>query len=273
MLDQLVHKYMRLPYALHVHKVRKVKRPRASVLLLHGIGTSGAAWDEVIAGLPKDVDVISVDLLGFGRSPSPRWAIYNTVSQARSVIATLLKLRVKQQLIVVGHSMGALVAVEMAKRYPLLVKSLILCSPPFYSNRIEARRLFPDRDKTLKDLYRLVRKHPQEFTTVVPLATKYRLVEKAFDVTDENVGSYMAALEASIINQTALEDAKKLQKPIRILHGTFDPVVIKKNLEEIVTTNNNAELRVILAGHAVLGPYIPAIVEEINAMTSRAKST
>lgn len=263
MLDLLIHKYLRLPYPLHVHFARKVKQPRAAVLLLHGIGTSGAAWDAVIAGLPKDIDVISVDLLGFGQSPSPSWAIYNTASQARSVIATLLKLKIRQQLIVVGHSMGGLVAVEMAKRYPFLVKSLILCSPPFYNNT-EARQLLPNRDKALKDLYRLVKKYPKEFTTIVPLAIKYQLVEKAFNVTDENVGTYMAALEASIINQTAVEDAKSLRKPMIILHGVFDPVVIKKNLEEIVAANENAKLAVTLAGHAVLGPYIPAIVKEIK---------
>jgi hypothetical protein len=116
MLYTLLHKYLRIPYALHVHVVRKPRQARATVLFLHGIGTSGAAWDDVVKGLPKDVAVIAVDLLGFGKSPSPEWAKYSAATQARSLIATLLRLNIRQRLIIVGHSMGALVAVETANR-------------------------------------------------------------------------------------------------------------------------------------------------------------
>ena len=65
-------------------------------------------------------------MLGFGQSPRPQWAVYDAKTQARSVIATLLKLRFSTPLTIVGHSLGALVAIEMALRYPLLVKKLFL---------------------------------------------------------------------------------------------------------------------------------------------------
>jgi pimeloyl-ACP methyl ester carboxylesterase len=263
MLDTLLHKYLRIPYALHVHVVRKPRQARATVLFLHGIGTSGAAWDDVVKGLPKDVAVIAVDLLGFGKSPSPEWAKYSAATQARSLIATLLKLNIRQRLIIVGHSMGALVAVETAKRYPVIVKSLILCSPPFYED-IE-KRFLPNRDRTLKSVYKLAKNHPEQFAAVAALTVKYKLVEKTVNVTAENVTAYMAALESSIINQTSLHDAQHLHKAMHILHGALDPVVIKKNLDAIVKANPRAELTVVyLAGHSLVGPYITALTKKIK---------
>lgn len=267
MLDVLLHRYLRIPYALNVHKVRVVARPRATVLFLHGIGNSGAAWDPVIYKLPKDIDIISVDLLGFGRSPSPDWAKYDTSTQAKSVIATLLKLRVRQQLIIVGHSMGALVAVEIARRYPIIVKRLILCSPPFY-NVEEARRIIPSQDKALRDFYRLLKRYPEEFTKLMPLVKKYKLAESSFHVDDENVDSYMAALEASIINQTSLEDAKRLGVPLTMIRGAFDPVVVKRNLDDIVEANPKAKLKTILTGHPLKGAYFSAVVDAITDAVS-----
>jgi pimeloyl-ACP methyl ester carboxylesterase len=272
MFDRLIHQYLRVPYALHVHTVRRVKRPRATVLFLHGIGGSGAAWDAVIAGLPRDINVISVDLLGFGQSPHPRWATYSTSTQARSVVATLLRLKLKRRLIIVGHSMGSLVAIEVAKRYPLIVRSLILCSPPFYSDR-EARRLLPDRERDLKRLYRLIQKYPRRVPAIAALAVKARLVDKGFNVTDENVDLFLSALQASILNQTSFDDAKQLNKPMHILHGVLDPVVIKKNLEQVVAANKHARLTTVLAGHTVQGPYVPAVVKEIaSVFTPKTKA-
>lgn len=271
MFDTLLHKYLRIPYGLHVHSMRKTTKPRATVMLLHGIGAAGSTWDEVVKGLPKDINVIAVDLLGFGVSPSPAWAAYDAKTQARSVIATLLGLNSKQRVILVGHSMGALVAVEVAKRYPLLVKSLVLCSPPFYDDT-EKATLLPNRDRALKKLYRLMKQHPERFTTIAALAIKYKLVEQSVNITSENVGLFMTALEASIINQTSLADAKNLQKPITILHGALDPVVIKKNLDDIVKANKKAKLKVVyLAGHTIAGPYIKALSTAIADVLPASK--
>jgi pimeloyl-ACP methyl ester carboxylesterase len=166
---------------------------------------------------------------------------------------------------VVGHSMGALIAVEVARRYPLLVRSLILCSPPFYSSSEEARRYLPNRQRDLRRIYRLLQQHPREFASLAALLVKYRLVEKPFSVNDKNVDIFMAALEASIVNQSSFEDAQRLRKPMTILCGALDPVVIRKNLQQIAEANDQAKLStVLLAGHPVIGPYVGAVVKAIE---------
>jgi pimeloyl-ACP methyl ester carboxylesterase len=261
--DSLLHRWLRIPYMLHVHTDKRVKRARATVLFLHGIGNSGAAWRDVIDGLPDDIRVITVDLLGFGKSKKPAWAIYSAKTQARSVIATFIKLRLNGPVIVVGHSLGALVAVEIAKRYPLLVRSLILCSPPFYKASEEKRQILPSYDSLLRDFYVLTTRHPKEFVAISQLALKLGMVNSSYEVTPETTPIYMNALTASIVNQTSLDDAIKLRTPTRILFGRFDPVVVLANLRWIAKNNPNVSLKGVFAGHEMFGPYIAAIQDEI----------
>jgi pimeloyl-ACP methyl ester carboxylesterase len=267
MWDMFVHRWLRVPYTLYVTTDRKVKRPKATVVFIHGIGHSGSVWKEAIAQLPNDVRIISVDLLGFGQSPKPHWAIYDVRLQAKMFIATVLRLRINGPMIMVGHSLGALVSVEIARRYPLLVKSLILCSPPFYRPDPSAKRLLPHSDQILKDIYKAIHKRPDQFVKISKLAVKYGLVNKSFNVTSDDVHSYMGALEASIINQRSFSDAMRLKKPMHIIHGALDPVVIAKNLKLLAKHNSSVKLNMIIAGHELRGPYIPAIVKAVGLST------
>lgn len=272
MWDLIIHRWLRVPYTLYVNVDRKVKKPRATVILLHGIGHSGDAWVEVITKLPNDIRIISVDLLGFGESPKPHWPIYSVRLQARTFIATILRQRISGPVILVGHSLGALVSVEIARRYPLLVRSLVLCSPPFYKQDLIARKLLPHSDNILKDIYKAIHKHPEQFLKISMLAVKYGIVNKSFNVTNDDVHSYMGALEASIINQTSLRDAMRLKKRMRIIHGVLDPVVIGKNLKTLAKKNPKASLNIIVAGHEIAGLYVPAIIKAIDEAINAKKA-
>lgn len=266
MWDILTHKWLKIPYTLHVSTHLKAKKPRATLLFIHGLGNSGAAWNEVIERLDTEpISIISIDLLGFGQSPKPEWAIYSAKTQARSVIATLVKLRLRQPVVIIGHSLGALVAVEIARRYPLLVKALVLYGPPFYKPDTAQRHLHANSDKMLRDLYQLVRSHPEESIKIATLARKLGIVNKTFRLDHDLAPSYMNTLEASIINQTSLEDALKIRTPTRIIYGKLDPVVITKNLQFLANTNSAIHLTPILSAHEVQGALaVRAVVGAIR---------
>ena len=264
MIGTIVHRYLRVPYTLHVQHIHKPKKPRGVVLFIHGIGNSGDAWSEVIEKLPRDVGVIAIDLLGFGDSPKPEWAVYSAKVQARSVLATYFKLRITSPVIIVGHSLGSLVAIEIAKRYPLIVKSLILCSPPLYDTAEVKKRFDVRPDSLLRQLYSSAYERPDEFVKLSSVAMKYNLINKSFNVTSDNVASYMATLQTMIINQTSLHDAQAIKVPTTIIHGTLDPVVIAKNLKLVVRTNPHVALTSVLAGHEVRGLFVGAVVRAVQ---------
>lgn len=264
MFDRIIHKWLKIPYVLHVRIQKKPKKTKATVLFIHGIGNSGDAWSDVIAKLPGDIRVITIDLLGFGKSPSPDWAIYSAKTQANSVLATYFRLRLTGPVVIVGHSLGSLVAIEIAKRYPLLVRSLILCSPPLYKPYYKNGKRLPNTDEVLRSLYKSVQKYPEQFVKLSAVAMRYKLVNRAFSVTSDNVDSYMAALEAAIINQTSFHDAQKLRVPTLLLRGSLDPAVIGRNLKEIAHANKNVKLKTIVASHEVTGLFVPAVIKAIT---------
>lgn len=249
------HRYLRVPYPLNVEVFQAPRKAKATYVFIHGIGNTLHSWDAVAAKMPKDVQIIGIDLLGFGQSPKPQWAKYNAKTQARSVAITLLGLRLARRPILVGHSLGALVSVEIAKRYPLFIQELVLCSPPFYKPEVTEKTRLRAADDMLRDVYRFARKYPEQLEKISPMAVKLGLANRALNITKDNVPSYIAALEASIINQTSLQDIERLKQPIMIFYGAFDAVVIAKNIVKLGQEHENISVKRLLAGHEVTGSY------------------
>lgn len=260
------HRYLRVPYTLNVHEFRSPKKPKSTYVLIHGIGNTLHSWDEVVEQLPEDVRIIGIDLLGFGDSPKPGWAVYDAKTQARSVGITLLGLRLAHQPVIIGHSLGSLVAVEVAKRYPLLPRRLILCSPPFYRPQAD-KVLLGSRDDMLRQLYLTAKKHPEQLAQFSPFAVKLGLANKSLSITKDNAPSYIAALESSIVNQTSLADVAKLKLPIDIFYGIFDPVVIKKHITSLAKSKDNITAIRLNAGHEVVGSYVKSLATFVGGLT------
>jgi len=266
MFDQFFHRYLRVPYTLHVYRQSSVKKAQATIVFLHGLGNSGKTWDEVAAGLPDDVNVIVVDLLGFGDSPQPEWAVYDARTQARSLAKTLITIRARQRVILVGHSMGALVAVEFAKRYPAFVASLVLCSPPLYVvDPSDDKKLFVQRDEQLRRLYELAIKNPESIVKLSGIAKRAGLLNPDFDVHELNVDAYVGALRAGVLGQTTMHDILTITQPIRIVYGTLDPFVIGDNIKKIQKMSSNITVTKFIGGHEIVGGYVKRVVSAIES--------
>lgn len=271
MFDFIIHRLLRIPYRLHTFSSRRVKKPIATVVFLHGIGNSQESWRDVYKKLPHNVEVIGLDLLGFGKSAKPSWVTYNAKTQAKAVLATLLRYGINHRVIIVGHSMGAIVAVEVARRAPFLVSSLILCSPPFYTATETKKRLFPSTDTLLKDMYRTIQKQPNAFVQLAQIAKKAGVLNTSSDISSDTISAYLSALEASIINQTSIDDIQRLRMPIVILYGALDGLVVPTNLKALAKANDAITARSVLAGHEITGLFVGAVVKEINKTLEQAR--
>lgn len=97
------------------------------LVLLHGFGGDGSAWDPVKAGLPDSVRVIAVDLPGHGGSLDADGR-GGAGRMAKAILAGLDAAGV-ESFHLAGHSMGGAVSALMAMRAPERVKSLTLVAP------------------------------------------------------------------------------------------------------------------------------------------------
>lgn len=92
------------------------------LLLIHGLGGSGADWAFQVAALEKNFRVIVPDLPGSGHSPAPR-DNYTIDGFAATLWALLDHLGV-ESINIIGFSLGGAVALEMAALRPSRVPRL-----------------------------------------------------------------------------------------------------------------------------------------------------
>jgi pimeloyl-ACP methyl ester carboxylesterase len=102
--------------------------PKKTVVLLHGKNFNGYYWKDVMAALVKaGYRVIAPDQPGWGRSDKPdlHYSFHLLAYATRQLLDTLHI----QKMILVGHSMGGMLAARFAMLYPEKVEKLILEDP------------------------------------------------------------------------------------------------------------------------------------------------
>ncbi|MES2702362.1 MAG: alpha/beta hydrolase [Bacteroidota bacterium] len=99
-----------------------------SVILFHGKNFNGYYWKDVAAFLSeKGYRVIIPDQVGWGKSDKPN--IHYSFHQMAANNKALLESLGINDVIVVGHSMGGMLATRFALMYPYMVSKLVLENP------------------------------------------------------------------------------------------------------------------------------------------------
>lgn len=99
------------------------------VLLIHGVGMNAVIWQPQIELMRDRHDLIAIDMLGHGSSPLPPENA--NVSDFADQAIRLLDHLGLASVSIVGHSMGALVALEIALRAPSRVSSVVCLNAVF----------------------------------------------------------------------------------------------------------------------------------------------
>jgi pimeloyl-ACP methyl ester carboxylesterase len=110
-----------------------------TVVLLHGFNFAGFYFGGPIDALRKEgFRVIVPDQIGFGRSSKPIIP-YNFHDMARNTFAILQSLKIAKAM-VVGHSMGGMLAARFASQYPDVVERVVMYNPiGLVDNRFDRR--------------------------------------------------------------------------------------------------------------------------------------
>lgn len=91
------------------------------LLLVHGIGSTRAFWDPIVPLLPG-YTCVAVDVPGFGAAPA--------LEEPMTVpgLAVALDDDGLGPVVIMGHSLGGMIAQELALRAPDRVRGLVLCN-------------------------------------------------------------------------------------------------------------------------------------------------
>jgi pimeloyl-ACP methyl ester carboxylesterase len=98
------------------------------LVFLHGVTGRWQAWLPVMTAFAAGWRVYALDFRGHGRSGRTPGA-YRAVDYAADVVA-FLRRRVGQPAVVIGHSLGAIVAIAVAADTPEAVRAVVLEDPP-----------------------------------------------------------------------------------------------------------------------------------------------
>ncbi|MBW3603852.1 MAG: alpha/beta hydrolase [Actinobacteria bacterium] len=109
---------------------------RPPIVCVHGLGGSAADWQLLAPRLAADRRVVALDLPGFGVTPLAGRSA--TIAHLRALLDRFLREHIGEPAVLVGNSMGAMLAVLQAVRCPASVDRLVLLSPVV---PISARRL------------------------------------------------------------------------------------------------------------------------------------
>jgi pimeloyl-ACP methyl ester carboxylesterase len=262
-VDNLWHRRLRRPYSL-AHTVDEGKGP--TVVLLHGIGRSGGVWQHVVKllGESQGCRVIAYDLLGFGASPKPDWVDYNVDDHAKSVIASLKSLHSKGPIILVGHSMGCLVAVRVARLRPDMVKQLVLYEMPLYKG-------LPDK-RSYRARLAIYHKLFHQITLLQPTFNPdtAQLVERltrrvvGAEINADTWQPFVKSLEHTIMEQATADDIKLLRMPMDVIYGTRDMLVIRGRVKQIFGGHaDNITAHTIKERHLISAKASKFLVERI----------
>lgn len=110
------------------------------IVLVHGLGGHLGFWRKWIPTLARNHEVVLLDLMGFGRSPTPRGGDYSPQAQATRVAEVVRRLDGRHP-VLIGHSLGGGIVAAAALRLldeggASLPEGLILISAALYPQKL-----------------------------------------------------------------------------------------------------------------------------------------
>ncbi len=248
------------------------------VVLLHGLSSDrssyGAVVEHLVAGpvAAGELEVLNVDLLGHGDSGHVSLDEYNAPSFAADVVA-LIEARVGLSVVVVGHSLGGVVAGAVAALRPDLVRALLLEDPPYFEGDDEVRNaspvatFFPKLVAAVRELQARSAPAGEYESLVAAIVASEDLAERAEALTRWDPSTMQAAVDGIVWRGFDPEAA--VSCPITILRAdpAMNAVFKPDHAPRVLAANPHANIVFVPgAAHNIhTGPTKATYLAELDA--------
>lgn len=113
-------------------------RGELTLLMLHGLGSNLQAWTKNVEDWKGDYRCIALDLPNYGKSGRGDYSF--TMSFFAQTVAEFIRELGLEKVVVVGHSMGAQIALTMALQEEVVLEKLILLAPAGFETFTEEQK-------------------------------------------------------------------------------------------------------------------------------------
>lgn len=260
-LTKIWHLWLKQPFKL---SYEMVGRGDQDVVLLHGIAGDRSFWQPLVDSLDHSkYRILIPDLLGHGRSPRPDYASYSTDDQANAVHALLKQLKIKDS-IILGHSMGALVATRLVSQYQHLFKNLLLYEPPLFTQLPEfssSRR----RKAFYFNMYDRIAGNPTGNYTMTKIVAKMAKNWQSYLASEQTWLPIERSFRNNIMQATSWEELNGIALKTDIVHGRFDVAVPTGGLKRQLKDKNNIKFHKTNDLHRLSGKSVKYLVSLIDS--------
>ena len=224
-----------------------------TIVLLHGKNFNGAYWEQTARALTQSgFRVIIPDQIGFGKSSKPDHFQYSFHQLAANTKQILDNLKISKA-IILGHSMGGMVATRFALMYPEIVEKLILENPiglEDYKLKVPYQSVDKWYQSELKSNFESIKKYQlisyydgkwkDQYTRWVNLSAGWTLNKDYPKVAWNNALTYDL-----IMTQPVVYELQNIKAPTLLIVGQRDRSAVGKNYasqEDQKTLGNYPEL-------------------------------
>jgi pimeloyl-ACP methyl ester carboxylesterase len=231
-----------------------------AVILIHGIASSSVTFEYLVPLLRDRHRAVSIDLLGFGESPAPEDLDYTLEEHVAAVARTIDSLGLRDPFVLVGHSMGSLIASRYAAKNPRRLSKLVLVSPPVY---VSPEAIGDRRDRAAMGLYlrayEFLRNNKRFTMRNAARLAKISPIKNVLEVSERNWIPFVRSLENLIESQTTISDLAAVTVPVEVVYGLLDPFLTPAGLR-IVEQLRNVTVHKVEANDHVIRKRLARIV-------------
>jgi pimeloyl-ACP methyl ester carboxylesterase len=223
------------------------------VVFVHGWASSARMWDGVAAALSNQVRCWALDLPGCGNSekPAPRWY---SIPHFTAHVQEFVRLMGITPLRLVGHSMGGMIVLDLASRYPDTVERVAAINP-VVTGRANLRPLVHPR-VTRRLLNWTLRWSPRVWQPLLAHSLSNRvngvhqLRRRAEEFSQGTVDSLLFSGRA-VVTYDVTPHLGQISAPALLLVGDQDVNVPTRESRLAARRIPNAQLHVMRGGHLV----------------------
>lgn len=196
------------------------------LIFLHSLGRASRSYQEALPILAESYAVYALDSLGHGRSSKPkRDFLIPDFSESVAQLMAALKI---PKAVVVGNSIGATIALDLAARRPELVEKLVLVGCPGWTTQAEREERYEMHRQQMN-----AQGQPKPYTMDdIKLNFRNPTVEMLAQINEDRAmaGEWLLRSSRALMLYDPLPTWARVKCPTSLIYGRQDMLLTKAGL-------------------------------------------